>query len=284
MRKGDTPMQMILVAVLLGMVLLIISLVYIQYKEELQEDTENDCAEQIRIHSSLQRFTAEELSTKIDCPTKRIETKYPSEEELRELVADEMVECWQTWGEGELRLFKDDVGVYCHVCAVIYPEGTNLVGMDNYLIEGMYNKTHTYAEYFTKTHGLLYENRQIEGNPGWQGTGEYPIGIIFRHEKGWTTGEQIQNFLIGNPWAGAVGGAVLGVVIVKTLPISGALVITTGAVVVPSTTLGGAVVATYLLKVRAHTITTIHAIVLNQDRVFALGCTDAPVGEGNDDK
>ncbi|HSU73162.1 MAG TPA: hypothetical protein VLJ21_04925, partial [Candidatus Binatia bacterium] len=76
-----------------------------------------ECRESIKRNSAL-RFGSTEFSSKITCPIKDV-TLSGSEDTIKARFAEELYQCWNTWGEGKLELFGDSKETFCAVCSRI---------------------------------------------------------------------------------------------------------------------------------------------------------------------
>lgn len=84
----------------------------------------------------------------IDCPANRIELK-DDDEKIKKVIADDLVQCWKNYGEGDLQLFKGE-GTFCSVCSFysFKDDGGELSGMPLFLKETVIPREEfTYAEY-----------------------------------------------------------------------------------------------------------------------------------------
>ena len=58
------------------------------------------------------------FGTEINCPADTREIKETDEQEMKRALADKLVDCWDTYGQGKKKLFSEDDEKFCVVCAV----------------------------------------------------------------------------------------------------------------------------------------------------------------------
>ncbi len=119
MKKADMSMAT-LAAVVLLVVVLLVSVAIIIYVNSKYQNTKMiaDCTSSVRAVAELKQLSEGKLHQDITCPLRNITVDKNNVYDVEREIADEMVTCWQMWGEGKLDLFEDD-GVYCHVCSQI---------------------------------------------------------------------------------------------------------------------------------------------------------------------
>lgn len=98
--------------------------------EDFLENT--PCYQSVRqqafLNTNVRLFT-----TSLKCPLKIVDVPSTTKkEELKTVIADEMLTCWETFGKGELELFKESTGKFCHICThiVVPSKGVELKGTE----------------------------------------------------------------------------------------------------------------------------------------------------------
>lgn len=205
---------MLIGAIVLVMVILIVVMISRTIKshyDALQEDL--PCASQVLAHSVAVRESREAAAPTITCPTRRVTLEADaSVRERQEEVAKQMARCWKVWGRGELALFGEEEGVYCHVCATIRLEdGKDLSGVPAFLDSAKYNKTHTYAQFMAaRETGTYFDEETFPDATTLAFPGDTPIGVLFVYAKGNEWYRDAYNTIIANPRLGALSGATAG--------------------------------------------------------------------------
>ena len=73
------------------------------------------------------------FTTGLKCPLNLVDIpSTASKDDIKPILADEMLNCWENFGSGELELFKEPTGKFCHICShIIVPaKGIELKGTD----------------------------------------------------------------------------------------------------------------------------------------------------------
>ena len=133
---GDTILKWILVIVII--VILYVSFIhpYFDNVNKVKEEQEK-CAFDIKASAKTSFLSKGDKALAIDCPTQKITLGDElSDEEIKQKIAQGMVECHELWGSGRLLLF-DKEGTYCHKCSVIDFEvksGQSVTGFNQFLV------------------------------------------------------------------------------------------------------------------------------------------------------
>jgi len=103
-------------------------------------------------------------------PTETIKVDASNKNEIMKAIADEMADCWWTYGEGKMNFAKPgwfNLGRLCAVCSKIvfdseiqkkYPEGINYKEFYNFLLIAKKSSFETYSQYLYNT--IYLENIQ----------------------------------------------------------------------------------------------------------------------------
>jgi hypothetical protein len=136
--------------ILILLVLFIISLILYNLKQIYSENQEiEQCRSSVEIAAASAYGTKEVFSTQLKCPIRYITFKddgvYVNNEKFKDyrgnqniksviedVVADEMVLCWNKFHEGRLLLFDKD-GIFCVVCSSIHFETSNEIELNNFI-------------------------------------------------------------------------------------------------------------------------------------------------------
>jgi len=100
---------------------------------------EDDCWRQVEAKAfSLIFFDEKENEASILCPTKyKTVEAGMTDEEIKDMIAEDTLSCWTDWGRGEKNLFKEEEGIFCHECYhyTFEDKGRRIANMENYLID-----------------------------------------------------------------------------------------------------------------------------------------------------
>lgn len=101
------------------MTLLILIFILSLYLDlQLEKFDEDACRASIKSHELLAKRGVQITGAEFNCPTEYNTLDTDDEMEIKYKIADEMVECWDDFGNGRLVLFDDEM-VYCSVCNVV---------------------------------------------------------------------------------------------------------------------------------------------------------------------
>jgi hypothetical protein len=218
-------------ALLLAMILFS-SVLFARIATRMEKDPQEAlCRASIRTHSKLLDLTADNYASELDCEPKRLTVKTNDEEKAKRQLADELVNCWDRWGRGDLVLFNGS-GLYCNPCAFInFTGGKQIAGFDTYLTTTtMLDSEKTYAQYLLPSNSS--EPMKVP-SPGSSATViSFPTDqeaiILFVYAKG-TSVQEIQKYferdkirstekIVGVAGGvGIAGGIIAGVVCTGTI-------------------------------------------------------------------
>ncbi len=111
-----------------GALFIIVAVVLINNIIFKSEDSisNSPCYQSVRQQSFLNtnvRF----FSSGLNCPLKRSEISSSDKSVIKNVLADEMLDCWETFGKGDLELFSGEEGTFCHICShIIVPDNAKL--------------------------------------------------------------------------------------------------------------------------------------------------------------
>lgn len=225
--------------ILILVVLFIISFVLYNLKGIYSENQEiEQCRKSVEIAAAATYASYEVFSSQLKCPTRYVTFKddgvyinnkkvkeYKGNENIKsvveDVVADEMVLCWNKFHEGKLLLFNKD-GIFCVVCSSIHFETSNEIQLNNFL-EVLKSKRKSrgvsYFDYLTaykteKTESLKKHEEEIVNSIAYidtKRTKDY--AIVFTYIKG---RDPWDNFLAKTKAAlPGVGMIVLGAALTK---------------------------------------------------------------------
>lgn len=275
MSRGEFHLSLTNTMILMVVFLLMIGIFMYSAKAFFSSTGEDvSCITQIKTHRTIASITNEYTLTGITCPTKHIALADPSQERAKQVVADEMVRCARMWERGNATLFKDDEGVFCHICSMIEisPE-MEIEGFPQYLVENDHidfltgvRKGHYFDDQEFRDHAL---DRMETGDS---------LAVIFYYWKGQTFMERMAKNTFGDPVFGLVAGTLVLGTAAAALPVTGAvgaLVTATGAAAGGS--IGG--IASLLVRPESSTAAAVHVRPLTTDAIDEIGCVYAPVRE-----
>lgn len=274
MRRGEVNVLMLLVVLIL---VLLVSLGVFDLVREIYDEAEADasCASQVRAHAAAVSATREIGTIPITCPTRVLTVE---EQGANALLAKEMKRCWDQWGRGELRLFGDKGGTYCHVCSSVTVTGAEFTsGLPEYLdMTAIGNANTTYAQYLAgRRIGTYFDGQEFRYAAKMAMRTDKPVGVIFHYEKGMRTIDKVANALVFNPGAGAAAGGVAGGIIVASF---GGGPVTTVAGVAAGGTLG--LTGVFLARQQNDVIASVVVRPLGVEELELLGCQYLPVANG----
>ena len=233
-----------------------------------------DCSAEVRSHAVVARVSKDLVDpSAIRCPTNVIRA---SGEEANAAIAGEMLRCWEQWGRGELRLFGDQEGTYCHVCGMVYVDAPEVRGLFEYLKEERTRDGRTYLEALAPT---ATGDSFAGAAPLAEAVlpTERPIGVIFTYAKGTDAVTRLVSSSLGEPGVGLSVGAIAGggvVWLVAPLLPAGPVGWVAGGAIVTGSALAGAI-SSYLVRAPLDTLAVVTARPL--DPIGLGGCDYAPV-------
>jgi len=161
-------------------------------------------------HGDAQRVAEES----IDCPTNRVELK-GSDAAIKKVIAEDLVQCWKNYGEGELQLFRGE-GTFCSVCSLyeFSDDDGQLNGLPLYLqATQVPREEFTYAEYLAgvgnNPEAEVSERISEQNFEGGSMDRSKQYGSILYYVKGNTPWEHTQNFFSSTEGRIMAGGAVI---------------------------------------------------------------------------
>jgi hypothetical protein len=298
-RKGDHPVNFVLIFVSMVLILLVSILVFIGIKRALFDDIpDGACAREIRAHATAVKFTEGTAAPTIKCPTRVLNLDTQDEVVVNKVLAEEMKRCWAQWGRGQYDLFGKDIdsredGMYCHVCSMMYVEGiAETTSFPAFLDANMATKDLTYAQYLTgETTGTYFDQEPLKVPATIRIPLDEPVGVIFYYAKGQTGTERFVAKVLGTPAQGAIKGAAAGASVGAVTVFGLGLVAgTVGApvviggfaattIVMMTTSAGGAagLWASVYEVPHLDTMSGVVARPLTSGQMLGLGCTYAPV-------
>jgi prepilin signal peptidase PulO-like enzyme (type II secretory pathway) len=125
---------------LMGVIVMILVIVLIAFIFKSISDTASESAENLQCKASVTAYAKfNELpigsekadASTINCPTKYLTIESGTAKEMNRDIADLMVECWDNFGRGKLKLFTADDLRFCAICSVFEFEdkSTELKGL-----------------------------------------------------------------------------------------------------------------------------------------------------------
>jgi hypothetical protein len=213
-------------------------LLIIRVRDISAETSDQSCAAQIR-RAHLLNGLDEALTTDIDaCQSDYMlvdKDQLPSGSQqtaMKLLLAEQMRQCWQEWGNGKLDTF-DGEGEYCHRCAYIEfkDDYGSLDDFSGYLVRTKSPSGDTYAATLTST-----SSNNLQLNPGTVAYPNVPIDTsknyaVFFYQSKTKNAKTAAEKMTGTDWSplekGGVAAIAGGAVIVVA---SGGTALAVGAV------------------------------------------------------
>ncbi len=212
--KKAISMQFIILIILGLSVTAILSAFYGNVFEEMHTSTDKQtCKTSVYSHfgTKMKNKLAgmDVFSAPIKCPTNLINIeKDVKEEETKDIIAEEIYDCWDKFGEGKLELFEGN-NVYCSICSHIDFENKELVinNFGEYLATRLIPRIDTtqdvtlerptYIEYLTayKTKGYNFIKQREYGtidDDSIDTSNNNEYSVLFVYVKG---REKMKNFL-----------------------------------------------------------------------------------------
>ena len=239
MARGMIPHRVMLSLILLVIVLLVM-IVYgtgLFKRGDSYADAQT-CRDSIQRNSQL-RFGGIQFSSRISCPIEDIKLS-GDDDAIKARVAQELYQCWNTWGEGRLELFDPKDETFCAVCSIITFEDKNekIAGLLPYLAQRVVpGGKETYFEYLTGV-SVTEATRTNLANPEVQkfdviDTAQ-PLSIVFTYAKDAQLSKK--EGLIWGVGIGTAIGIATGVVLLVVFPPAGVSVL--GVTIVSAATIG----------------------------------------------
>lgn len=132
--------------VLVGFVLVALALViYLLFLTTLKSSTNSAsekeiCKLSVEANSKRLEFKGVEVTpglSDLKCPTQKVTIKDP--EKIKLILANEMYDCWDQFGQGKIKFLDTDTNTYCAICSKVSFEGNaqnkQLDGFINYLAD-----------------------------------------------------------------------------------------------------------------------------------------------------
>jgi hypothetical protein len=246
-KKAQTSYKAV-VAVILVIFLIICGLVLSRslIKETDAVGRRDICKKSIEFNGVKLNGLADQFGNPVDlkCETEYINFKEQDDEAIQKEVADQMVDCWDLYGRGQLELFDTKDNTYCVVCSRLsFTKKTEIPHFSVFLNTNIAPyKQETYMEYFTglkvdNFQQTVYENSDLSGYDNL--STKEPLAVMFVMGKdaypgGLAGGTQ----LVTTPTGLAVGSAA-GVVVGAILVVAGVVACPVGCFLV-----AGAIAAT----------------------------------------
>ena len=172
----------------------------------------------------------------LECSTNYINFKSDDSEVIKREIADEMVDCWELYGEGELEIFDTKDNNYCVVCSrLTFDEEVDvdhftLFLKQNYAPVNMYKKENekldeepSYWDYFMGVdienfETTYYENSNLSKFDSFKTN--FSMAVMYVMEKDAYPGGLVEEGKTAEAFKtgtlGAVGGAIAGVALCAT--------------------------------------------------------------------
>jgi len=258
--------------IVLVLVLLLSTGLIIVLRNSMSSSDDSDCKQQVIASSLAVKYSKNLGAPTIKCPTKLLSA---TADNANQVIADQMKRCWDIFGKGQLPLFGDKGGVYCHICSSISVDNP-VSGLGEYMDKHQATDTQTYSQFLTlTTTGDYFKNVKDKDGKSLAPVvfpQDKPIGVIFYYAKGQTFLQSFYNDVFGQPGTGMAVG-VFGV---------GALAATAGAgvpMIIVLGTGGGVVGGTASIFTRNDysTMAMVYARPMTEADIKSLGCQYAPV-------
>jgi hypothetical protein len=158
MKRGEFSTTFIGNAVLTVIMILLFATLWVIFSSSEDSFREKNRCPEIATHYAVNAVSKGEILTDINCPTEFVTDETINEERAKQVIAKEMVTCWDMWGKGEYQLFNDQEGVYCHVCSLVdLPNVDQVSNMVYYLDETKHPSGVSLLKYFEPERSGIYE-------------------------------------------------------------------------------------------------------------------------------
>lgn len=275
----------LLLALILMTLIIVILLIIFKFVAQGSEDQamKSRCKSSVIAYARMRSLPNVPLTNRgmadestIFCPTRYVTVEPDTPNNMKRDIADMMVECWDNYGRGELRLFGATDNKYCAICYVFEFEdrSTRLQGLPSFM---MSEKARVFVD---KKHPTYYEF--IYGQNAGPEALENARGIDINSFDGGRRYAIIYGLFTQSVWStlstsGKIFGATLGVMnTVSAAVIGGALFgpvtgIAAGGIV------GGLIVGAF--KEEANWVATLITTEYDEEGIRELGCTSLPVSQ-----
>lgn len=118
-KKGEMAFITAAAIVLMVIVLTLLVMLVVQVKQKYDDSRQiSACTSSVLAHAELKKLTHDEVVPEITCELREVVIDKKSTYDIQKELGDEMLTCWNMWGNGKLDLFNEEK-VYCHVCSHI---------------------------------------------------------------------------------------------------------------------------------------------------------------------
>jgi hypothetical protein len=226
----------VIIAVFLIIALFVVKMMMDQADVTAKRDT---CRKSIQLNGIKLNGLVDEFGNPADikCSTEYLNFKSQDDTRLKKEIADKMVECWDTYGKGDLELFNTKDNSYCVVCSrLTFDKKTELPEFSNYLNSNLAPlKKRSYMEYLSGVRIENYEKSVYDNtdlNKFDTISTKEPLAVMFVMGKEAFPGGKVEGtkltttpegFAIGSA-AGVTTGITLGVLLVAgaiSCPVTG---------------------------------------------------------------
>ena len=178
-RRAEMELKIIVAAILvivfiIGCVMMTIAIGKLA-DERARKDT---CTKSLQMSAIKLEGLADKFGNPVDirCYTEYENYRTQDEQEIKRIIADKMVECWDQFGQGKTEIFNTKDNNYCVVCSrLTFDKKTELQGFTSFLNNNIapYKKM-SYLEYLSGVSMVDYEASGYE-NSEVSGTDKLPI-------------------------------------------------------------------------------------------------------------
>lgn len=287
-RKAFNTMWPVVV-ILVSVLIMIFLLLFVKKNHEVGQSSsaQTACRSSVIAHSKF--------GTPINCPVSFINIKTRDKEDAKRIVADAMVDCWDDYGKGRLKLFQAEDEKFCTVCSIINFKRIDerITGFPLFLSRSYFSRVgvrYNYQEYLTgfrTSDSMIDELSRTQAEQYLDPESRYAILFTFYKDSEWDRWVVIGATI-------AVGVVLFAAATVATIATMGAAAPTfaVSAAIVAAMAAGGAATgaATGVIVheqastgvgsslIGAEWDAGIIITLLNASNLAGLGCEELPVG------
>jgi|GEM_PF-3177705 len=186
MRRGNssmTPTQLALALFAVATLAVLVIWAAVFLPNMGNEAKEEECRSSIVLHSQFVKTTSGDANPEIACEPQLITVENKDPERIKQIMADQMVFCWDRWQQGEVQLFTGE-GSYCNPCSIIEFEkkGQNVPGLMDYLHTTEMKNGATYEAYLFPDKTMGY-NKTAKQRPEITIDTDKTYAVVFYHDK-----------------------------------------------------------------------------------------------------
>lgn len=168
-KKADLELKNMVTPILvIALIILSTILAFAIGKASNERAKRDTCTQSLKMSAIKLQGLADEFGNPVDikCYTEYENYKTDDEQEIKKIIADKMVECWDQYGKGELEIFDTKDANYCVVCSrLTFENEAEISGFTSFLNNNIAPmKKMSYLEYLSGVSVRDYDTSGYEGS------------------------------------------------------------------------------------------------------------------------